>query len=91
MQNEINRVIDERLVELVDLIIPVYHNHFTHDEIKKLISFYKSPIGTKVIAVMPGLVQESMSVGQRWGQSLGPQIQRRVLERFKAEGVDLTV
>lgn len=40
---------------------------------------------------MPALVQESMLVGQRRRQSLAPQIQRRVLERFKAEGVDLTV
>ncbi len=91
LQNEINVVIDERLAQLLDLIIPIYHKHFTHKEIDELIGFYKTPIGAKVISVMPALVQESMTVGQHWGRSLAPQIQRRVLERFKAEGVDLTV
>lgn len=91
LQSEINVVIDEKIVQLLDQIIPVYHKHFSHEEIAKLIAFYETPIGGKIITVMPALVQESMLVGQRWGQSLAPQIQRRVLERFKAEGVDLTV
>lgn len=38
---------------------------------------------------MPLLLQESMYRGQQWGQALGPEVQRRVIERFKAEGVDL--
>jgi len=72
------------------LITPIYHRHFTHDEIKGLIAFYQTDLGSKTIRVMPALLQESMSAGQQWGQTLAPEIRRRVLERLKAEGVDLS-
>jgi len=91
LQQEVNGVIDRRLPELSALIIPVYHKHFTHAEIKDLIAFYKSPLGRKMIQVMPVLVQESISVGQQWGQSIAPEIQIRVLERLQSEGVELPV
>ena len=88
LQQEVNGVIDRRLPELTDLIVPVYHRNFSHAEIKELIAFYNGRLGQKLIAVMPGLVQESMNVGQQWGQSIAPEIQIRVLERFKSEGVE---
>src|SRR5262245_58823214 len=39
--------------ELIDLIVPVYDKHFTHDDIKQLLDFYQTPVGQKVIGVMP--------------------------------------
>lgn len=89
LQSEVNGVIDRRISELSDLIVPVYHKHFTHAEIKELMRFYRSDLGLKMIEVMPTLVQESMAVGQRWGHSIAPEIQIRVLERLQAEGVEL--
>ena len=90
MRDEVNGVIEENLAAFSELVIPLYHKHLTHEEIKGLLHFYKSDLGRRTIKVMPTLMQESMSLGLRWGQALGPEIQKRVIERFKLEGVDLT-
>ncbi len=90
LEQEVNGLISENIPKFIALIIPVYDQHFTHDEIKGLIRFYQTDLGKKTIREMPLLMQESMTIGQQWGNALGPEIQRRVIERFKAEGVDLT-
>lgn len=68
--------------EIIDLTVPVYTKHLTHDEIKQLLAFYKSPVGRKLIAALPSIMQESMAAGQRWGEQLG----QRVREELEAEG-----
>ena len=77
------------LGDLTELIIGLYHKHFTGDEIKEMIRCYSTPLGKKTIAVMPVLMSESLQAGQQWGQSLGPDIQARIQSRFKKEGFDL--
>ena len=56
--------------ELVNLVVPIYAKHLTHEDVKGLISFYESPVGRKMIAVQPVLMAESMEVGQAWGQEI---------------------
>jgi hypothetical protein len=89
LREEVNNATEESLPEFVAAIVPVYHKYFTHQDIKGMLRFYKTPLGQKTIRVMPLLLQESMDLGRQWGQAIGPEIQRRVIERFKAEGVDL--
>jgi hypothetical protein len=89
LREEVNSVIEEKLPNFVAKIIPVYHKYFTRDDIKGMLRFYQTPLGQKTIRVMPLLLQESMYLGQQWGQALGPEVQKRVIDRFKAEGVDL--
>ena len=59
---------------MVDLIIPIYANHFTHEEIKQMLAFYRTDAGKKLISKMPVVMSESMAVGQNWGRSMGPEI-----------------
>jgi hypothetical protein len=54
-----------------------------------LMRFYSSPLGQKTIQAMPLLMNESMQVGQQWGQALGPEIQTRIRARLKKEGFEL--
>ncbi len=60
--------------ELLDLIVPVYDRNLTHDDIKQLIKFYESPTGKKYVSVLPKITQESMVVGQQWGQQLAQKV-----------------
>ena len=90
LREEVSATFEENIPMFVELIVPIYHRHFTHEELKGLLSFYETDLGRKKIRVMPLLVQESMLIGQQWGQTIGPEIERRVIERFKAEGVDLS-
>jgi len=54
--------------------IPIYSKYYTHDEIKQLITFYQSPLGRKMISVAPSIQQETMNIGQKWGEQLGHDI-----------------
>ena len=60
--------------ELLEISVPSWNKHFSHNEIKELIVFYQSPIGKKLTATQPKLVQESMVAGQQWGLRLGQKI-----------------
>jgi hypothetical protein len=71
------------------LIYPIYNKYLTLEEIRELIRFYKTPVGKRAISVLPKMMQESMQASQAWAQSLGPEIQRRVLTRFEKEGIKI--
>jgi hypothetical protein len=72
---------------LVARLVPVYAKYFTHDEIRKLLTFYESDIGKKTVAVMPMALQEGAQVGQAWANELGPEIKTELEKRFRAEGL----
>ena len=66
---------------LMDMIIPVYDKYYTDAEIKELITFYSTPIGKKLIETMPAVVQESMLIGQKWGEKVEEKIRKKRLGR----------
>lgn len=70
---------------LINLVVPVYVKHYTHDDIKGLIAFYQSPLGRKVIRVMPAVMQESMALGQIWGQDIAEKIKARMVAKGYVE------
>jgi len=86
---EINGVVRDNLPALVAPVEALYHRHFTHEEIKQVIAFYETDVGRKMIHELPLLLKESMAIGSAWGQSLGPQIESRIRDRFKSQGVTL--
>jgi hypothetical protein len=59
------------LGQFVDMAVASYDNHFTHEEIKGLIQFYKTPLGQKTISVLPELTSDLSRRGQQWGQETG--------------------
>jgi len=65
--------------EVVNMVIPVYRKHLTEADIKALNEFYQSDVGKKLIAKQPEIMQESMMVGQQWGQDLA----KRVLQKYE--------
>jgi hypothetical protein len=69
--------------ELVNLIIPVYDKHLSHAEVKELIRFYETPVGKKMISVMPAITQESMQVGQQWGMGVAMRAKQKLESQTK--------
>ena len=67
--------------ELVELVIPIYSKYYTDEELVKLIEFYKSPLGQKVIQKLPLISQDSYYVGQEWGKKVGEKVITRLKER----------
>ncbi|MYN08042.1 DUF2059 domain-containing protein [Pseudoduganella aquatica] len=43
----------------------IYARNYTVDEMRELLAFYRSPIGAKMLATMPKVMQESMQTSQK--------------------------
>jgi len=78
MTLEMNKV---ALDQIVDLVLPVYQKHFSEDDIKGIIAFYKTPIGQKFAEKTPIVTQESMAAGQVWGKSIGEKVVKSLQEK----------
>ena len=83
LPEEVGAVFDAHVPVFVAQIIPVYHRYFTAEEIKGMIAFYSTDLGRKAISAMPGLMSESMVIGQNWGEGLSPELAERVRARLK--------
>lgn len=90
VKEEINALMDEELVQkktLSKMMYPIYDKHFTATDLKEMIILNDTPLGKKMIKVMPLLTQEGIQAGQTLGQSLAPKIQQRIMDRFQKEGI----
>jgi uncharacterized protein len=55
--------------ELVDLLVPFYKKHYTEEELKQMIEFYKSPLGQKIVEKLALISQDSYIIGVEWGKN----------------------
>jgi hypothetical protein len=71
--------------ELIELIIPLYDKYYTVEDLKAVNAFYESPAGQKVLSSLPQIMQESMKVGQEWGEKIGKQAAEEAMKESEAE------
>ncbi len=50
----------------------VYTESFTEQELDKILAFYDTPVGKKMVAITPELIKKGMEIGQAWGMELQP-------------------
>lgn len=67
----VQEVARERLDDMDDQVIQLYDKYFTHNEIKQLLDFYRSPVGRKLERVAAPMNKEVFSVSFQWGVDLG--------------------
>src|ERR1700720_718888 len=83
--NEVAVIVAQKLAgrekEIGEGMANIYTNEFTEQELKDLVTFYKSPLGQKLLASEPRAIQLSMSYMNQWGQMFA----QTVNEQFRAE------
>jgi uncharacterized protein len=67
--------------EIGDEMAQIYTNAFTEQELKDLETFYKSPLGQKLLQMEPQAIQLSMSYMNQWAQIFA----ETVNAQFRAE------
>ena len=67
--------------ELTQLAIPIYDRHFTMGELQALIDFYTTPVGQQVVKKLPIVEEESIAIGQQWGQTKALEILQRLADQ----------
>ncbi len=66
---------------VMEMLVPIYDKHLTHADIKELIAFYETPVGRKLLAVMPQMHHESRTAGEIWGREFARAVQERLAEK----------
>ncbi|MFA6872810.1 MAG: DUF2059 domain-containing protein [Bacteroidaceae bacterium] len=55
---------------LMDLLMPVYYKYYTLKDIKKIIAFYKTPVGKKLKSSAPQIAVESAAAMQPFAERI---------------------
>jgi hypothetical protein len=79
-------LLNERMSELTSAIAAVYARNFSVDEMRQLAAFFRTPVGVKYLEKAPVLVQESMQIGNQFGQQTAGELERRVKEELRKRG-----
>jgi hypothetical protein len=66
--------------ELIDQLVPIYDKYYSKEDLDGLLAFYESPVGQKVLKTMPQVMQESMQIGQAWGQRKAVEVIKEIGE-----------
>ena len=71
--------------DIEDMVIPVYQKYLTEADIQAINKFHQSAAGKKLIRVQPAIMQESMTIGQQWGQNLAKQVLLKYQQQNNSE------
>ena len=77
---------DARMGEFTGAIAVIYASHFTVDELRQLTAFYRGPVGQKFLQIMPRIMQDSMTIGQKFGESIALDTRNRMIEELRKRG-----
>lgn len=70
--------------DLVNLVVPAYDKYYTEAEIDQLVAFYKTPLGQKMVASLPMMMQETRQAGAELGRQIGMRVGQRIDAKLKA-------
>ncbi|WP_316204452.1 MULTISPECIES: DUF2059 domain-containing protein [unclassified Bradyrhizobium] len=78
-----------RVSEFSDAIAVVYARNFSADDLRTMAEFYRTPTGQRVLQKLPSVTQESSIAGQKFGQALGEEIRKQMVDELRKKGLDL--
>jgi uncharacterized protein len=78
-----------RSTELLDIVANLYARQFTERELSEIVTFYKSPIGAKLLAKEPTVNDESLGLVQQWAAKFSEEVIVRIRAEMKKKGYDL--
>ncbi|MEH2527147.1 MULTISPECIES: DUF2059 domain-containing protein [unclassified Bradyrhizobium] len=91
--NEVAVIVAKNLAgrekEIGEGMAQVYANEFTEQELKDLVTFYKSPLGQKLLSSEPRAIQFSMSYMNQWAQTFAETINGQFRAEMKKRGKDI--
>lgn len=78
-----------RFSELTEEVARLYATNFTEQELKEVLTFYKTPTGKKLLNEQPKIVDSSMKFAQEWANKLSDQVIAKMREELKKRGHSL--
>src|SRR5580765_6816011 len=91
--NEVAEIVAKNLAgrekEIGDGMAQVYANEFTEQELKDLVTFYKSTLGQKLLSNEPRAIQFSMSYMNQWALAFSATVDTEFRAEMKKRGKDI--
>ena len=91
--NEVAVIVAKNLAgrekEIGDGMAQIYANEFSEQELKDLVTFYKSPLGQKLLASEPRAISFSMSYMNDWAQAFSETVNGAFRTEMKKRGKDI--
>lgn len=91
--NEVAVIVAQKLAgrekEIGEGMASVYANEFTEQELKDLVTFYKSPLGKKLLLTEPRAIQFSMSYMNAWAQNFAEVINGEFRAEMRKRGKEI--
>ena len=75
-----------RNAELRDQVVKIYASHFSEQELKEALAFYKSAVGRKLIEHEPKILEKSMGDIQAWANKLSEEVVAKMRAEMKKKG-----
>ena len=67
----------------------IYAAHFTEQELKEALAFYKTPLGKKLISEEPKALEESMKAADDWSRRLAVEVDAKFRAEMQRRGHNL--
>ena len=75
-----------RFVEITNEVALLYAKHFTEQELKEILAFYKTPAGQKLLKNQPQVIDSSMQFAQNWANKLSDEVIAKIRDEMKKRG-----
>jgi hypothetical protein len=75
-----------RFAQLAEEVSRLYATHFTEQELKDILAFYKSGSGKKLLSEQPIVIDNSMRFAQDWANKLSDEVVAKMREELKKKG-----
>lgn len=83
----IRPALKRRIPEYLDLAAGVYADHFTRAELEQLVSFYKSPLGQKLVREQGELIPAITQMSKQWVNRVGNEVLKDAAADFAKRGL----
>lgn len=83
---QLRKELDGRRAEINNEVAKIYARHFTEQELKDVIAFYKTPLGAKLIREEPAALNESLTRAQDWANGFSEEVMTRFRAEMKKKG-----
>jgi uncharacterized protein len=78
-----------RVKEVGDGMAQIFANEFTEQELKDMVTFYKTPLGKKILSTEPVAIRLSMSYMNQWAQSFSEVVNAEFRAEMRKRGKEI--
>jgi hypothetical protein len=91
--NEVSVIVAQSLAgrerEIGEQMAKIYASDFTEQELKELVTFYKSPLGQKLLTQEPRSIQASMGYMNQWAQAFSEEVNGQFRAEMRKRGKEI--